>query len=457
MNKDSINQRIQNVTPHTLIVGVDIAKNTHWARFVDSRGVEIGNAISFSNDRQGFEILTKEINEIIKHSRITLLKHASDEKHIINKRKTNSQNNAVNNFDNVIIGMEPTGHYWKTLAYYLDNDGYEVVCVNPYHTKKAKELDDNSQTKSDKKDAITIARLIVSGRYFEPYFPQEPYCELRKQTSIRMNLIKHRSEIRSLITALLDEYFPEITRVFKYPIDGKASRQILRSCPFPKYILAMTEDELLSEVRKAVKKTVGIKKVRQLIETAKISIGVEYGLKTAMLEMKVLLERLEQNEQQLLELEHVMATTLYDTGYAESMLSIKGVRVVTAASLLGEIGNPLRFQSARQISNYAGLNLIEDSSGMNKSGTCISKRGRCRLRKILYQAAFTLVSVNNEFKRLYQYYTTGREKPLKKKQALIVIAKKVITVILALLKKKEIYNPELVFGQVRLEMMANAA
>ena len=62
-----------------------------------------------------------------------------------------------------------------------------------------------------------------------------------------------------------------------------------------------------------------------------------------------------------------------------AVLSIKGIGIVTAARFLGEVGDPLRFQDARQIAKYAGLNLTEDSSGKSKSGTRISKRGRSQL------------------------------------------------------------------------------
>lgn len=62
--------------------------------------------------------------------------------------------------------MEPTGHYWKALANFLLKQAkITVVLVNPFHTKTAKELDDNSQTKSDKKDALTIARLVKEGQF----------------------------------------------------------------------------------------------------------------------------------------------------------------------------------------------------------------------------------------------------------------------------------------------------
>jgi len=127
------------------------------------------------------------------------------------------------------------------------------------------------------------------------------------------------------------------------------------------------------------------------------------------------------------------------TGYAEHLLSIKGVGVVTAASFLGEVGDPLRFQSARQIANYAGYNLVEDSSGKSVSGTCISKRGRSQLRSLLYQMALTMVAKNEEMKQLHKHLTSRSKNPLKKKQSLVVVSKKIITVIYSLLKKQTTY------------------
>jgi transposase len=428
--KNRTNQRLEEITAGTLIVGVDVAKENQWARFVDYRGVEIGKAMLFKNNRQGFESIVARIRDICK---LKTLQYP---------------------IDNILIGMEPTGHYWKALANYLMKAGFRVVCVNPYHTKKAKELDDNSPTKNDKKDALTIARLVKDGYFFNPYLPHEEYGELRNLTNTRVSVMKRQNAVKNTITAILDEYFPEIWTVFKKPFKGKASRQILRSCPFPVFILSLGEDGVLKEVKKAVKKTVGIKKVRQLISTAETSVGVEYGLEAAKMRLGWLIDELELTEKQLEHAEQAMDNVLHQTGYAEQLLGIKGIGIVTAASFLGEAGDPLRFQNARQIANYAGYNLVEDSSGKSKSGTCISKRGRKHLRSVLYQMAFTMVGKNNEMKALYQHLTTRKKNPLKKKQALVVVSKKIITVIYSLLKKQETYKPELVLGVVRKEMMA---
>ena len=98
-----------------------------------------------------------------------------------------------------------------------------------------------------------------------------------------------------------------------------------------------------------------------------------------------------------------METILIDLDIVKHLLSVNGLRIVTTAMPLGEIGNPLRFGEAKQILRWAGYNLIENISDKNKSGTVISKRGRKNLRRVLYQISLTMVVTNSEMKKLYHY------------------------------------------------------
>ena len=422
-------QKLETITPSTLIIGIDIAKKLQWARFTDYRGLELGKALKFRNDKNGFERILSSIETICK----------------------------LKNLDKVIVGMEPTGHYWKPLANYLILNKITVVMVNPYHTKRAKELDDNSPTKSDQKDALTIERLIRDGRYYEVYMPQDIFAELRVLSNSRISLMKRYNALKNTITAVMDEYFPELTTVFKNPLAGKASRQILKSCPFPSLILELGVNGVLAEIKQAVKKTVGLKRAQQLVETAKESIGVNYGIAAAKLKIGLMIEELELLTKQLEQIESAMELALADTGMKEIILGIPGIGVVTAAGFLGEIGDPLRFNHPRQISRMAGYNLVEDSSGKNISGTSISKRGRKNLRNVLYQMARAMVAVNPEMKELYQYLKTRPNNPLQKKQALVVISKKIVTIIYNLVKKQAEYKAELVFNEFRKNQMKQAA
>ena len=428
--EDRQKQKVIAITTDTLVVGVDIAKNYQWARFVDFRGIEHGRALKFKNSKGGFETILARIREICRKE----------------------------NFAKAVVGMEPAGHYWKAFANWLEKqDGIKAVLVNPYATKQAEELDDNSQTKSDKKDALTIAKLIKDGRYFELYLPHDVYAQLRVLSTTRTGLNKRRKALKNTITAVMDEYFPEYEEVFKCPLSGKASRHLLAVCPFPKFILELGEDGVTDEIKKAVKKTVGRKKAAQLVEAAKSSIGVDYGEEAARLKLRLMLEELALLEKQTEELEVQMADTLHQTDYADFLLSIKGIGVVTLAACLGELGDPARFEDPRQMSRMAGYNLVEDSSGKNKSGTKISKRGRKNLRSVLYQMALVMVATNDEMKQLYRYLKTREKAPLRKMQALIVISKKILTLIHTLAKKKENYDPGKVFGHVRREQLKAAA
>lgn len=427
--KTNNNVKLEAITHKTLIVGIDIAKVTQWARFVDYRGLELGKAVKFKNDKKGFENIVASIDWICK------------------SKSCNA----------VIVGLEPTGHYWKPLANYLLAHGLIVVMVNPAHTKKTKELDDNSQTKNDKKDALTIAKLVRDGRYYEVYMPQDIYAELRVLSTTRISLMKRHNAIKNTITAVLDEYFPEIKTVFKDVFKGKSAMQILKSCPFPSLILELGVEGVLAEIKKAVKKTVGRKKAEQLVDAARNSIGVGYGLSSARFKLDLMVEELDLLTKQLEQIEEAMKLALAELDYGELLLGIPGIGIVSAASFLGEIGDPLRFDHPRQISRMAGYNLVENSSGKSKSGTVISKRGRKNLRNILYRMAMVMVANNNEMKELYRYLKTRKDNPLKGKQALIVISKKITTVIYYLVKKNMEYRPELVLGEYRKSQISQAA
>ncbi len=74
----------------------------------------------------------------------------------------------------------------------------KLVLVNPHHVKKSKELDDNHPSKSDRKDPKTIAKLVIEGRYIEPYIPEGVYAELRIATASRDRLVKDLNGLNNL-------------------------------------------------------------------------------------------------------------------------------------------------------------------------------------------------------------------------------------------------------------------
>jgi len=194
--------------------------------------------------------------------------------------------------------------------------------------------------------------------------------------------------------------------------------------------------------KKEVKRAVGIQRAVRLVEAAKISIGIKEGLKMAKKELEANLEQYELYMKQSEQLEIEIEELAFQVPGVKEMVSIKGVGIMTAAGFIAEVGDIKRFTHPSQIQKLAGLNLIENSSGKHKGKTSISKRGRSRLRALLFRVMMPLVSKNNEFKMLHEYYTNRAENPLKKKQSLILLCCKLIRIFFTIITKKVEYNPQ---------------
>ena len=407
------------------IVGIDIAKNVHWAGIILPNGKEIKKSFSFHNNKKGIESLVETVKNVL-----TML-----------------------NLKKAIVGMEPTGHYWKSCARYLKKiDWIHVVTVNPKKVKDAKELDDNCQTKNDKKDCMTIARLIKDARFFEPYLPEGIWADLRNLSNTRAELVRKQNAVKCRLVATIDEYFPEYTKVFKNVL-SRTSEEILKECPFPEDIKSIGKEELLKHIKKTVKRGYSKKQLETIYELANESIGTEEGIEGAKFQLNMYIEEAKLLDKQIKMTEQELERQLKETGYYESLISIQGIGIVSAAMFVGEVGDINRFDSYEQIRRYAGLNLVENSSGNHKGKTTISKRGRSLLRSILYRMAFTMVNKNAEIKELYKYLTTRKENQLKKKQAIIAVIGKILQIIYAVATKNEEYKATRVFTQERLEQL----
>ncbi len=422
------NQKIERITAKTLVVGVDIAKNKHVARFLNYRGIELGKHHSFNNTREGFRSLVVKIRTEM----------------------------AENGLDDAIVGMEPTGHYWFNLGDYLLDHDIEIALVNPYHVKNSKELDDNSPTKTDIKDAKVIAQLVKDGRYSVPNIPEGVYAEIRTGMNQRERLMGDLNRVKGRIDNWLDRYFPEFDEVFS-DWSGKAALGTLQEFPLPAEILAFDEHQIAARWKKYVKRAVGKKRAKALIASAKKSVGIQRGLALAKRELKILIEQYKLFDKQLEQLMEVIAGLIQQIPEAASMLTVPGVAVTTAAGFIAEVGDLSQYKHWRQVQKLAGLNLKEHSSGTFKGQTKITKRGRPRLRSLLYKCAMVLVAQNSEFKALHQYLKTRSKNPLKGKQSLVVICCKLIRVLFTLGKKRLEYDPDKVLGAYRENQIKQAA
>ncbi|PTV92852.1 transposase IS116/IS110/IS902 family protein [Halanaerobium saccharolyticum] len=423
------NEKIMQVKNSTLVVGVGIVKNKHAARAFNFRGIEYDKAIFFENNEAGFKKLLHWI------------------------RKISEKENKTD----VIVGMEPTGHYWFALEEYLrrKTDFLRVV-VNPAHVKRIKTLDDNSPTKTDKKDAKVIAKLVVEGRYSVPHMPEKEYADLRVAMSHRERLVKDIIDLSNKVQQLLDKYFPEYKKVFK-KWDGKASVAVLKELFLPELILEKTDEEIVEVFRKGANRAVGIKRARKLKKAALNSVGIKEGAEFTQFELRNLLEQYELLNKQKDLLEEKVEKLLESMPEAKYMESVKGVGFMTVAGFIAEVGDVNNYDHPKQIQKLAGLNLKENSSGKHQGQTRITKRGRPKLRALLYRVMMPMLANNLEFKKLHEYYITRRDNPLKKKQSMIALACKLIRIFFALGQKHIMYDGEKLMNDIEKNLSLQEA
>lgn len=422
------NQRISQITEFTLVVGADIAKETHVARGIDFRGIELGKDCVFSNDQAGMEKLVTWMKELQRQ-------HAKTD---------------------VIFGIEPTGHYWFTLAEFLRNEGIKLVIVNPHHVNKSKELEDNSPTKNDYKDAKVIADLVRNGKYSTPHLPEGIYADLRILMNLREKVMVNFEQVQRRIQNWLDRFFPEYQQVFK-DWEGKASLITLREFPIPQEIVSLGSFAILARWKQDVKRAVGVKRANTLVQTAQASVGLTEGLAAAKFELKSLLEQYEMFRRQLEGIFEQVEQMLEQIPGSAEMLSIPGVAVATVAGFLAEVGDLRGYEHGQQIIRLAGFNLKENSSGKKKGKSTITKRGRSRLRALLFRVVMPMVAKNAEFKALHHYFTKRNQNPLKKKQSIVALCGKLIRVLFTLGTKQIRYNAEDVLGPLRQSQLQIAA
>ena len=356
----------------------------------------------------------------------------------------------------IIVGCEPTGHYWFPLAGHLKDKGILLVTVNPYHVKQTKELDDNSPTKTDQKDPKTIAKLVIGGNYGIPYIPEGVYADLREAVSSRDRINKELNASANRIQRWLKIYFPEYLDVYK-TFDSMSGLMVLEQAPLPEDVIVLGIEGVNKIWRAAKLRGIGIKRATTLVESAHNSIGIKGG-NCARLELQMLLEDHKTKKRQLEMIEEVLTNETMKVPNVEKLLAIKGIGIITVAGFIAEVGDIRRFDSPKQIQKLAGFELRKNSSGKHKGQTTISKRGRRRLRRVLYQAVLPLLKNNPEFRAVYEYYTNRLKNPLKGKQASIAVSCKLIRVFYTLLSKGVDYDADRLRSDIiRPDMLKTAA
>lgn len=423
------NDKIKMITDDTLVVGVDVASNKHDMRAFTNRGIEVSDkALEFANSREGFEAAYEWILELM----------------------------ARNNMKQVVIGLEPTGHYWFNLYWWMVEKKVTVVMVNPFAVNRIKEVDDNQQLKTDLKDPKTIAGLVKDGRFTVPYLPEGDYAELRGYAQLRDAVLDDLVKAKNKLHRWVNIYFPAYEGLYG-KIEASGGLMLLERGMVPEDILRIGVDGIIKIWKEAKLRGQGRAKATKILEAARDEIRVNQGLESARVEVRWLAEDIRRALNRLNEADARMQEYSRKVANTSELEKIPGVTVNTLAPLLADIGDMSRFNNDDELAKLSGLVPVVQESGKYKGQAKISRRGRKRIRKNLYKMAMCVVANAEEFKTLHEYYTTRADHPLKGMQSLMVIMRKLLRIIRKLVLTGEVYDPSKVIPASIKEKIVVAA
>lgn len=408
---DVQNQRLQKITEAHLVIGIDIAQEVHVARAVNYRGMVLPTILAFTNEEDGFVQFQHWLRKLQCEHRL----------------------------DHVIVGMEPTGHYWFNLARWLDEQGVEVVVVNPYLVKKNKDNRDNSRSKNDAKDALVIADMIKNGYYTPVRLMSETFETLRVFMKSRELAVNRLVRVKNQIIRWLDIVFPEYRQAFA-DVFCQTSVATLHLFPTPQDLRNKSITEIESAWRTRLARSGGPKRAAHLIALAKRSIGSPQAVCAYRLQLQQLLEEYDLIQTQLESLDQEMMAVLKTIPFADRMLKISGLGPILVAAISAESGDLNGYAHGNALLRQAGLNLVENHSGKHRGKVMLSKRGRSLLRKYLYLAVICLVANNKEFKEMHKYNV--EVKKMKRSRSLLKLCGKLARMLVGLAKNGESYKAE---------------
>lgn len=388
-------------------IGVDIAKSNHEASIIDSNGKLVSESFSFSNSIKGLEKFQKFISSF------------------------------SIDFNNCIIGMEATGHYWLSLYSFLIDLGFTCIVINPIQSDAFRKMYIR-QTKNDSVDSFVIAQILRFGEFSVSHFSNEDTFALRNLSRFRFALVDEASDWKRKLVAILDQVFPEYSSLFSN-IYGVASKELLSKYTLPEDMISISVDELAKMLSKCSKGHFGIDKAKEIQEKASNTFGVKFALKSFSFQIKQIIAQISFLEDQIADIENEISSMI--NSLCPVITSITGIGDVLGAAIFSEIGDISRFERANQLVAYAGLDVaVKQSGNFNATDTKISKRGSPYLRRAIWLAASVAAFKDPA---LSVYYQKLRQRGKAHGTAIGAVARKLTNIIFAVLRDNKAYIPNI--------------
>ena len=391
-----------------MYVGIDIAKDRSSAYGIEEGGRSLFE-LTFTMDGAGFAALLKTIEA----------------------------NGGTPG--NVVAAMESTACYHINLYSFLSAKGIEAVIINPLLIANYAKLS-LRRTKTDKKDAKTIAQFILAHKDSVTQLAiSQDTQDMRDMARERESLCHQISAAKVEIQRVLQTTFPELAAMTN-PLT-KVMLHFIQRFPSAR-LVSIAKPRVIEKTLKEKPCSCRLRFTpKELIEAARTSIATVSPAKELILSGKIeTLVHLQKRRDEL---------TKALTKYCESTIvedlrivtSISGINNIMATALLAEIGQIGNYLSHKHLIAFAGIDPTVYQSGKYEGASRISKRGNRHLRRVIWLMTISVIHHNSIFKN---YFLKRRNEGQPFKKAVFATAHKLMRVIFAMLSKKTSFVAECV-------------
>jgi transposase len=257
----------------------------------------------------------------------------------------------------------------------------------------------NVKRKTDKDDAIKLARLASLGQLVPTHVPTKPIRERRRLIKYRKKIVNRINSCKSSIRAIFVNQGIPISKGAATWHSGRA--------------FLIENAKPLSEC-----------------EPSELWRG-ELHLELALLETL---------ESHLCTIEKQLESIAKTDAQIQRVQTINGVGRVTAEAIVNWIDDPHRFHSAREVGSYAGLVPRQYQSGNTDRRGRITKRGPRLLRTLLVECAWCSLQYNQWSRQTYDRIHAGKQP--RKKKAAVAMARRILVLAWAMMRDEVDYDPE---------------
>lgn len=256
-------------------LGIDIAKQKHNASLLDDNGQVVFRNLTFTNDQKGLDKLLR---------RLSLTGKSPAE---------------------ILVGMEATGNYWMLIFQHLEEQGLEVLLINPIVTHARRNITIRG-SKTDPLDSMLIALILRETGLKTCVPPDNEISELRTLTRLRFELMQEAVALKQKLLSLLQVTFPEYRKCFS-DIFGKSSQALLGQFPTAEQIAQADIRRLTKLLSQASRGRLGRAKAEEVKRAAQQSFARIQANRNFAFQIRILIEELNLTLKHIEELDKEMS------------------------------------------------------------------------------------------------------------------------------------------------------